>query len=250
MQEIIINYYPEVVKQIKEIQQIARAEDIEFHKIRLFADEIEKNTNILTANKSGVARWEKMLGIKPKESQSIEERKLYIYSQINRRKMSLSELETMLMNHADDIVLIADYYTETLNVIIGINTLNVETIFRILDTYIPMHIYIRIGLEELDILLKLFNSTHLEMETTTEWQWTPPASAWRFDGSVKLNGCKLLNAVKWEQKTEIIMETVLYKMKIFGDIELEVEKDMWKLDGSVRLDGSRLLDAELYREDV
>lgn len=35
MQEIIINYYPEVVKQIKEIQQIARAEDIEFHKIRL-----------------------------------------------------------------------------------------------------------------------------------------------------------------------------------------------------------------------
>ena len=63
MQTLILNHYPPVIQQIREIQQIANAEDIEFSKLNRAIDRVIKNMFIFTSDETGVARFEAILGI-------------------------------------------------------------------------------------------------------------------------------------------------------------------------------------------
>jgi len=58
MQTVIINHYPPVIKQIKEMQQIARAEDIEFEKLKAVTTQTIRNMFVYTADETGVKRFE------------------------------------------------------------------------------------------------------------------------------------------------------------------------------------------------
>ena len=75
MQTLILNHYPPVIKQIKEMQQIAKAEDIEFSKLNVSINEVIRNMFVFTADETGVIRFEKLLGIKPKAAQSLDDYK-------------------------------------------------------------------------------------------------------------------------------------------------------------------------------
>ena len=57
---MILNHYPPVIKQIKDIQQIAKAEDIEFTKLNTSITEVIRNMFVFTANETGVKRFEKL----------------------------------------------------------------------------------------------------------------------------------------------------------------------------------------------
>lgn len=156
MPEIIINYYPPVMKQIKEIQQIAKAEDIEFSKLKLLANEVIQNMFVFTANELGVQRFERILGIKPKAAQSLEDRKIYILSMMNRRKMSLSELTAMLSNYSEGIELINDFSTMEMIVTINTDAGSLETLNNIIDEILPMNIYFEFALQrEINFKYKL-----------------------------------------------------------------------------------------------
>ena len=74
---MILNHYPPVIKQIKDIQQIAKAEDIEFTKLNTSITEVIRNMFVFTADETGVKRFEKLLGITPKAAQSLDDRKIY-----------------------------------------------------------------------------------------------------------------------------------------------------------------------------
>lgn len=111
MQEVIINHYPPVIRQIKEIQQIARAEDLEFEKLKAVTTQVIRNMFVFTADETGVKRFEKVFKITPKASQSLEDRKAYILSMMNPgRKMSLSELTAMLSNYSEGIGVIKRFF--------------------------------------------------------------------------------------------------------------------------------------------
>ena len=58
MQTLILNHYPPVIKQIKEMQQIAKAEDIEFSKLNVSINEVIRNMFVFTADETGVMRFE------------------------------------------------------------------------------------------------------------------------------------------------------------------------------------------------
>ena len=149
MQKIIINHYPPVIKQIKEIQQIARAEDIEFSKLKILINEVINNMFVFTANETGVARFEKILSITPKAGQSLDDRKLYIISMLNRRKMSLSELTAMLSNYSEGIELIKDFSNAEMTIVITINTDagSLDMLNRIIDEILPLNIYFEFSLQ-------------------------------------------------------------------------------------------------------
>lgn len=147
MQEIILNYYPPVIKQIKEMQQIARAEDIEFSKIKAATDKIIRNMFVYTADELGVKRFEKILGITPKAAQSMEDRKIYIISMMNRRKMSLSELTAMLSNYSEGIELINDMSNMEMIVAINTDAGSLDTLNNIIDEILPMNIYFEFSLQ-------------------------------------------------------------------------------------------------------
>lgn len=147
MQEIILNYYPPVIKQIREMQQIARAEDIEFSKLKISTEEVIRNMFVFTANDLGVRRFEKILGITPKAAQSLDDRKIYIISMLNRRKMSLSELTAMLSNYSEGIELINDMSNMEMIVTINTDAGSLETLNNIIDEILPMNIYFEFSLQ-------------------------------------------------------------------------------------------------------
>lgn len=147
MQEVIINHYPPVIRQIKEIQQIARAEDLEFEKLKAVTTQVIRNMFVYTADETGVKRFEKVFKITPKASQSLEDRKAYILSMMNRRKMSLSELTAMLSNYSEGIELLNDFSNMEMIVTINTDAGSLETLNNIIDEILPMNIYFEFALQ-------------------------------------------------------------------------------------------------------
>lgn len=143
MQTLILNHYPPVIKQIKEMQQIAKAEDIEFSKLNVSINEVIRNMFVFTADETGVIRFEKLLGIKPKAAQSLDDRKIYIISMMNRRKMGLSEIEAMLSDYCKGIKLVGDICNMEMIVEMGTDASNMGAISDLLEEILPLNIYIR-----------------------------------------------------------------------------------------------------------
>lgn len=248
MQTAIIEYYPPAVARIREIKQIARAEDIEFAKLRGKMTSAVNNLFIFTANEEGISRLEKVLNITADKKQKLEDRKLYILSVLNRKKMSLSEIEKLLKNYAD-VELGIDNDAERLNVSINNNTSNVKLIYSILDDFMPLNLCMEFGTETSFFLQFVETPKVLEMETTAYVQGKLD-NAWFLDGTVPLDGSRNLDAEIFVQMVILDLETVTrIKGLSSADTELTAKKDLWFLDGTVPLDGSRLLDAEM-REEV
>jgi hypothetical protein len=147
MQTLILNHYPPVIKQIKEIQQIAKAEDIEFSKLNVSINEVIRNMFVYTADESGVQRFEKILGIKPKAAQSIDDRKIYILSIMNRRKMSLQELTAMLSNYSEGLTLLNNISNMEMIVEINTDAGSLEILNQIIDEILPLNIYFEFALQ-------------------------------------------------------------------------------------------------------
>lgn len=249
MQTAIIEHYPPALRQIKEIGQIASAEDIEFAKLRGMMDETIANMFIFSANEEGVRRYENILCIASNNKQKLEDRKLYILSVLNKKKMSLSELEKLLSTYAD-VKLNISNDMERLEIKVGDSVSNVNLIYKILDDFMPLNISMEFA-TEIDALTCLREQHKtLEMETTTTIRRTLK-NAWYLDGSVKLDGSRMLDVDLCPQPVRMNLETIIKTMEIKSDhVELISKKDLWYLDGSVKLDGSRLLDAEFREEEL
>lgn len=147
MQTLILNHYPPVIKQIKEIQQIAKAEDIEFSKLNTSINEVIRNMFVFTANETGVQRFEKLLGITPKAAQSLDDRKIYILSMMNRRKMSLSELMAMLSNYSEGITILNDIANMEMIVEINTDAGSLDILNSIIDEILPLNIFFMFAMQ-------------------------------------------------------------------------------------------------------
>lgn len=152
MQTLILNHYPPVIKQIREMQQIAKAEDIEFSKLNASINEVIQNMFVYTANETGVRRFEKLLGIKPKSAQSLNDRKIYILSMMNRRKMSLSELMAMLSNYSEGITILNDIANMEMIVEINTDAGSLEILNSIIDEILPLNIYFMFAMQRKTII--------------------------------------------------------------------------------------------------
>ncbi|MDE6615202.1 MAG: YmfQ family protein [Lachnospiraceae bacterium] len=207
----IINYYPPVVSQVKEIQRIAAAEDREFSKLAAASAGVLRNMFISTADEDGITRFEKLSGITPDTSMTLEERKMHILAVANKCKMTLLELMFMLSAYPGSINLVCDYNTSELFVDMGEDVTGTGVIYGILDSFLPLHVYIIFALEFETATGFTEMSRNLEMETAISW-WK---AAWYLDGSVKLDGSRKLDAVLWEQTVILEMETFQSTEEIF-----------------------------------
>lgn len=249
MQTAVIEYYPPIVARIREIRQIARAEDIEFAKLRGRMTSAVDNLFIFTADEEGISRLEKTLNITADKKQKIEDRKLYILSVLNRKKMSLSEVEKLLNNYAK-VKLSINRDTNRLEAEVSNAVSNIKLIYKILDGYMPLNVSMEFGMEASAVTQ--FSGPHstLEMETDVNVRGTFK-NAWFLDGTVKLDGSRLLDVDLCPQPICMGLETAIKIPAVEADdAELTAAKDLWFLDGTVKLDGSRLLDAELRKEEI
>lgn len=79
----LIKYLPLFVAEYEEIQQITEAENPEFRLAIKEVTQAKENQFIISADEEGISRFEKLLGIRPKETASLEDRRKEILARWN-----------------------------------------------------------------------------------------------------------------------------------------------------------------------
>lgn len=100
MDRKLIDYLPEHFSNILEMRVIMEAEQKEFERLWGEIDNTKKDRFLITATENGIARWESMLKISPKATDTIEERRLRILAKVNEQlpftKITLAQSLTAL----------------------------------------------------------------------------------------------------------------------------------------------------------
>lgn len=270
---MLIDYYPRVVGQIREMKEICKAEQPEFDNINKEVDRLLANMFITTSDEHGIARFEEELGIVPTPEQSIEERRIVVLIRVAKKNLSFKDILNLIQNYSSEIDLVPDYNNDEMSVIVGDMVNNVGTIYKTLDGILGLNIYIYFAYEATAFLEMIETSKALDLETTVNW-WGNRKDAWYLDGSVKLDGSKLLNAAIWRQDIALELETIAKPAEQFKleaienemtaflemketkrEMELETTVNwwlsnpkIWCLNGSVKLDGSKKLDGVLWEQ--
>lgn len=83
MDRQLIDYLPEILRDYREFKAIAAAQQPEFELVWQAVDSLLAEQFVHTATGLGLARWEQMLGISPKASDSPADRCFRILSRLN-----------------------------------------------------------------------------------------------------------------------------------------------------------------------
>lgn len=83
-ERFLIDYLPHYMQEYKEIRAIMEAEQPEVDALWSAVDKAFSDQFILDATEYGVKRWESMLGISPKDTDSLNERKFRILTRLNQ----------------------------------------------------------------------------------------------------------------------------------------------------------------------
>lgn len=148
MREIeLSNYLPDTLKEIKEFKEIMNAEAPELQNILMNMEMIVNNAYIDSLNAYGCDRWENMLGIKAKASDTTEARKFKIKAVLTRNKpYTLNKLREILKSICGDGNFSAYYGDEayTLNVGLALKAKDqYNYINSILKKIVPANIFLK-----------------------------------------------------------------------------------------------------------
>lgn len=80
----LIHYLPHFMQEYLEMQEIMNAEQVEIDRLWLNAEDALSNQFILEAKEVGIIRWESMLGISPKDTDTLDERRFRILTKLNQ----------------------------------------------------------------------------------------------------------------------------------------------------------------------
>lgn len=243
---MLLDYYPRVVREIREMREICKAEQQEFENLYEQTERLSDNIFIASSDENRIARLEKEMGIVPTPGQDIEERRIAVLFRIAKKNLNFNDIRELIRNYSKEVDLVPDYSGSELSVIVGDGVRNVRDIYKTLDEILALDIYIYPVYETMSLLELPEMEKSIEMETSVNW-WVKK-SAWFLDGSVKLDGSRMLNSVAWWQETELDLETSVRAVEEFDGFAVIVERNMWFLDGSVKLNGRRLLNAKRTEE--
>ncbi|WP_330634678.1 putative phage tail protein [Anaerovorax sp. IOR16] len=96
----LINYLPQIMGEVLEFQEITEAETAEMVQLYSALYSVSDDQYVESATENGVKRWESVLKILPKGTDSLEERKFRIITRLNEQlpysyRMLLQQLETI-----------------------------------------------------------------------------------------------------------------------------------------------------------
>ena len=95
----LIGYLPPFMQVLKEMTVIMETEQVEIDRLWSNAENTLADQFIQEATVNGVKRWESMLGISPKDTDSLDERKFRILTMLNHElPYTLRKLEQALTN--------------------------------------------------------------------------------------------------------------------------------------------------------
>ena len=88
----MIGYYPQVIQAIKEFQAIIDSESPEYDELSVAKDKLIEDAYLTTMNEERIAQWEALLGIRPLENSSIDDRRDVVVARVRGQGKLNSEL--------------------------------------------------------------------------------------------------------------------------------------------------------------
>ena len=165
MDRKLINYLPYVVRDYAEFKGISEAEQPEFESAWGSSGDLLNNQFISTAGNLGLSRWEKILGITPKGTDTLEDRRFRILTRLNEElPYTLSQLRNILETLCGSGNYSAEVMEGTYQLIVKIGLAaknNFSDVESLLDRVVPQNLIVT--------LLQLYN-THAELGRFTHAQ--------------------------------------------------------------------------------
>lgn len=146
----ILDYLPDVIKDVTEYQEIANAENPSINSLWENHRKTFNNQFINTLDEQGCSRWEKMLDITPKGTATVEDRRLAILARINASlPYTYRQLENFLRNIcADDYTMTLDNENYTLTVLLSLSRQNqFDEVSNLLAKVIPANLICNVSLK-------------------------------------------------------------------------------------------------------
>ena len=157
----LLSYLPPVLQELEEFKQIMNTESEEFNLLIKEYQNLLSDQFVHEATENGLSRWEKILGINPKPTDTLESRRWEI---LNRLNIKIPYTWTMLKNklyalYGDSytIKLISDTYTIQIRVPQELSDSEIRSTYTMLEVIIPANMIIDI---QRDINLQMKGRTY------------------------------------------------------------------------------------------
>lgn len=165
MDRLLLNYLPAFMQEFKEIKVLMNAEQAETETLWSSANNLFKDQFIKEATENGVKRWESMLEISPKDTDTLEERKFRILTRLNQDlPYTLKRLIQALTNlcGADGFKVDVQYSKYHIEVLLALsNEKNYGEVEKLLHKMIPANMTLNI---------KIMYNTHIVLSKLTHKQ--------------------------------------------------------------------------------
>lgn len=165
MKRKLIEYLPYIVRDYAEFQGLTAAEQPEFEHVWSRTDELLDNQFIITAGNVGLSRWEKLLGIIPKATDNLEERRFRVLARLNEElPYTITQLRNILQTLCGEDNFTAEIEEETYELIVKIGLAaknNFNDVATLLERVIPVNLVVNLS--------QLYN-THAELGQFTHAQ--------------------------------------------------------------------------------
>lgn len=150
MDRELIKYLPLFVQEYKEIQAIMGAEQTEIARLWDDLEQLLNDQFINTAGESAISRWEKALGITPKDTETLEERRFRIVVYLNEQlpytfRTINEQLTSILGENGYRFVVYNDEYRVSVKLALT-NETNIDTVSSYLRRVIPANMLIVVSL--------------------------------------------------------------------------------------------------------
>lgn len=140
----LINYLPEVLKNYKEFQKTFEAEEPEFENLQDELSKVLKDLFVEDASERGIKRWEKLLKIVPKATDSLNDRRFRIATRLIRKlpftyRTLQQMLETLCGKGNYDVELRHNNYEIEIKINLVKNN-NIMDILSLLEIVVPANL--------------------------------------------------------------------------------------------------------------
>lgn len=130
----LIDYLPQFMQGYREMATIMETEQFEIDRLWLEAENALSDQFILEATENGVKRWESMLGISPKDTDTLDERKFRILTKLNQElPYTLRKLEQALTNLCGNGMFSVDVSAAEYHVEIKLGLVNKNSYQEVVD---------------------------------------------------------------------------------------------------------------------
>lgn len=146
----ILDYLPDVIKEIKEFDAIATAENPEINNLWQNHQKVFDNQFISTLDADGCTRWEKMLGLTSSTTQTLETRRLQILTKINTSlPYTIRQLENILTGICgNDYEINLDNTNYTLDIFLNLSVRNqFNYVYEMLKKIVPANLVLTVSLK-------------------------------------------------------------------------------------------------------